>query len=131
MSDNREEQVLRQVEEVFNRLGIDTARDITIGGLKASLVAYGYVKAVVVLLNIGKTDSSVSFSSVAEAITLRSHAADALDRQTVAVLLTTERVPDAVRAALRERAVTVIQLTEDDARLRRPRQELREFAVVV
>lgn len=132
MSDSREAQVLRQVEALFSRWGIDTARSIEVGGLRASLVAYGYPKAVVVLIKLGKPQASVSFTSVTEAITLREQAADALDRETIALLLTEERVPEAVREALRDWSVGVVQLTDqEETWLRRLRQALRDFSVLV
>lgn len=132
MLENLEALALRRVEEVFRGYGIDTARDIPVGGLRADLIAYGYIKGVVVLVRSGDADKNISFNAVTEAITLRAHAADALEREIVAVLLTTQRAPDAVRLALRDWAVTVIQITEDaDAWIHLLKQEIRDFAVIV
>ena len=131
MPDALETPILLRVEEVFRTYGIDTARSIPIGNLRADLVAYGYMKGVIVLVRSGPTEFNVSFNAVTEAITLKAHAADALERETVGVLLTTQRVPDAVNLALRDWGVTVIQVTADeDAWVRRFRQEIRDFAVV-
>lgn len=124
--------ILRRMEALFGQWGVDSARGIPIGQIRADLVAYGYPKAVVVLIRVGKADQSVSFSAVTEAIILRGHAQDALDRETIALLLTTQRVPDPVREALREWAISVVQVTDrDEIWERRVRQEMRELGVLL
>lgn len=132
MPEDRETQALQRLEELFAHWHIDTAQRIEVGGLKADLVAYGYHKAVVVLIRLGNQESNVSFNAVSEAIILREHTGDALDRETIALLLTDARVPDTVRDALRDWRVSIIRMAEgEEVWLRRVSQELREWGVVL